>query len=313
MRNGQRHHTWVFTTNRPTEEDALPTELDAYAIRYYAYQLESGENGTPHYQGVISFVNARSMAGLKKLKFFARSYLAVCQDFEAAVAYVQKPEGRLAGPWVLGQPLEPGKRNDLEEVVNVLRTTRRRNEVILDYPKVSSRCLKYVDRVFSLVSEDESRERHSFLFRGDHCSKRVYWLFGRPGSGKSRAVYPLWEQKKVYRLGLGTGSKGSIWFDGYDGEPGLWIDDLSPDDGVSVTTLLNLLDVYPTKVQEKGSSFTVLFLFVVITSNFHPKDFSLNPWTQDALMRRITDLQVSNYSVEGVTIQLPEVVPDVSP
>lgn len=49
---------WTFTLNNPTapERAALYKLADHPDINYIVFQLEEGEAGTPHYQGMCDYV-----------------------------------------------------------------------------------------------------------------------------------------------------------------------------------------------------------------------------------------------------------------
>jgi len=44
---------WLFTINNPTDEDQirLTSLKDEANVQYFIYQLEQGDEGTPHFQG----------------------------------------------------------------------------------------------------------------------------------------------------------------------------------------------------------------------------------------------------------------------
>lgn len=84
---------WFFTFNNPDENFHQEFELlvDPKA-RKYLYQLEVGDEGTPHYQGNIEFMEkCRPMElGLSK-----RMHWEVTKNNKLAFAYCQKLTGRL--------------------------------------------------------------------------------------------------------------------------------------------------------------------------------------------------------------------------
>ena len=94
-------------------------------------------------------------------------------------------------------------------------------------------------------------------------------LKGPSGSGKSRYV---WEQHPdLYTLDPPQCSNQSVWFDGYDGQDVLLIDDF--DGWLSYKFLLRLLDRYPLRVQYKGGSIPLLATKIYITSTESPSDW----------------------------------------
>lgn len=100
-------YNWFFTYNNPDEKfkDFL---LDFYRVTDCVFQLEVGESGTPHYQGVVRFdVKSRpkSVFGHKWNKI----HWEVARDVDWCVHYCQKPVSkdgkgkRLKGPWFKGK------------------------------------------------------------------------------------------------------------------------------------------------------------------------------------------------------------------
>lgn len=58
---------YCFTINNPCkeEEDVLISLEDQ--VEYIVWGRETGESGTPHFQGYVVFKNPRTISGLKKL------------------------------------------------------------------------------------------------------------------------------------------------------------------------------------------------------------------------------------------------------
>lgn len=93
----------------------------------------------------------------------------------------------------------------------------------------------------------------------------VEWLWGCPGCGKTRQVM---EMDSVYKLDFPY-----KWFDGYEGEQMLLIDDYQ-ELAISRGQLLNLLDGYRQRLETKGGHTWALWNKVYITSNMNPKKLS---------------------------------------
>jgi len=88
---------------------------------------------------------------------------------------------------------------------------------------------------------------------------------------------------------LAVGCAGSSkWWDGYDGERGVLIDDYSGDWPISY--LLRVLHEHPQKIEYKGGMAELAAKFFIITSNLHPDSWYPNADLphQQALKRRIT-------------------------
>lgn len=96
-----RARKWVFTWNNPELKHADVSAI-LHDTKKYVFQKEEGENKTPHYQGYVEYKNARSFSSMKKL--IPNAHWEKCNNSEASIAYCQKLEGRLAGPWTKGFP-----------------------------------------------------------------------------------------------------------------------------------------------------------------------------------------------------------------
>lgn len=112
--------------------------------------------------------------------------------------------------------------------------------------------------------------------KGDKWRKiTVTWLWGKAGCGKTRKVM---EMDDVYKLDFPY-----KWFDGYEGESILLIDDYE-DQAIHNGFLKNILDGYILKLEVKCSHTYALWTKIFITSNNDPKKMS--QWSE-ALERRV--------------------------
>lgn len=107
----------------------------------------------------------------------------------------------------------------------------------------------------------------------------VTWLYGKTGVGKTRQVM---EMDSVYKL-----DPPYNWFDGYEGEDILLLDDYE-NDSIARGMLLNMLDGYRLRLPIKGSHTWAEWTKVFVTSNEHPCAYTL--WDK-ALERRVTSVR----------------------
>lgn len=87
--------------------------------------------------------------------------------------------------------------------------------------------------------------------------------------------------------------QGKIWFDGYDMEKSILLDEFTGDH-VSISLLLRLLDIYPMRVSSKGGSKIPAWECVYITSNLHIHEWwngQMHYEHMNALRRRITRVE----------------------
>ena len=105
---------------------------------------------------------------------------------------------------------------------------------------------------------------------------QVHVLWGATGSGKTRLVM---EMDNVYKI-----DPPYTWWDGYEGEEILLIDDYKVG-AIPRGMLLNLLDGYRLRLETKGGHTWALWRTVYITSNFNPE------YWEDAILRRVTSVR----------------------
>lgn len=107
---------FCFTYNNPGDsklphEAILPGSESESKLRYLVYQLETGESGTPHWQGYVEVQgNKASPNTLNKLLGLTGAHWEVAGgNADSNTAYCTKVEGRLAGPWTWGEPGRTGR------------------------------------------------------------------------------------------------------------------------------------------------------------------------------------------------------------
>lgn len=84
------HLAWTITLNNPN--DHPPIEDNFKYVRFLEYQLEIGENGTPHLQGYVQFYKSMGIKGIKNmLKNQALHLEPQMGTSEQAIHYIRKP------------------------------------------------------------------------------------------------------------------------------------------------------------------------------------------------------------------------------
>jgi len=87
--NQVKSRAWCFTLNNYMEAEVLKLQSDKYQ---YVFQEETGENGTPHLQGVIRFKEPVRFTAVKKLN--GRAHWEKCKNWNASLKYCSKVETR---------------------------------------------------------------------------------------------------------------------------------------------------------------------------------------------------------------------------
>lgn len=117
--------------------------------------------------------------------------------------------------------------------------------------------------------------------------KKVYVLFGEPGTGKTRWANSHFPDA----YDVPTPSHSNYWFDGYRGERQLLLDDYanSVHETYPWSFFLKLLDGYRVRAPFKGGFRVIKPEVIIITSNYQP-DMWYPGRNYAALERRITEI-----------------------
>lgn len=109
------------------------------------------------------------------------------------------------------------------------------------------------------------------------------WLTGPAGVGKSHDV-----RQFCAEAGLGLYEKAhNKWWDGYDGEQVVLLDDAHVDDRGWLARFLKLwADAYAFKAETKGGMISIRPRHFVVTSNYGPDEFAQHEEDRAAIMRR---------------------------
>lgn len=237
-----RSRAYTFTFNNP---EAFRPQFDESKMKYMCYQLEQGENGTPHLQGYVNFKNPQAFSYLKK--WMPQAHFEVAHGTpEQNQAYCSK-EPRLEDFVEFGELPQQGKRTDLEVVVNAIKEKRPREEYMF-----TTAYVKYhrgLDHIRYLSSQPYT-----------HDDVRGVWIYGPPGVGKSHMV--RMENESLFL------KQQNKWWDGYNGEEAVLIDDFDRN-GVCLGHYLKIwADKWACTGEFKGGTCQLTHKKFYITSNY---------------------------------------------
>lgn len=245
-----RARAWCFTINNPAD-DAKP---QGWECEYLVYQKEKGASGTPHLQGYVYFKNAVRFSTVKKLDEGAHWAVAKGSP-QDNTKYCTKEEGRLAGPWVLGEEPQKGKRSDLSELKELLDAGKPLSEVA---EKQFGNYLRYSRGI----------EKYQLLKTPPRSWKtEVEVLYGPTGVGKTRQANE--EHPNAYFKIRSNGNNN--WWDGYINQEVVIVDEFYG--WFSWDFMLRLCDRYPLMVETKGGAVQFVAKKIIFTSNDHPKEW----------------------------------------
>lgn len=259
--------------------DTTPDE-NYPGLRYLIYQKElSPTTNKLHWQGYCEFEKSQRYAAVKKM----------CGDDTAHVEaangtadhnkrYCGKSESRVEGPWEFGEPKTQGQRTDLKKLAKqVIDINKPLVDTMLDNPEMTIKYPRGIQTLRNAAMLKAGREQRNI---------EVFVIIGEPGLGKTRTIFDKYKPEEIYKL---NNSTQTIWFDHYDGEHVLLIDDFKG--WIPYTYLLNLLDRYPVSLPVKGGHTYALWKTVYITSNYYINEwYDGTKYDMNALDRRITNV-----------------------
>jgi len=259
---------WCFTLNNYTEEDRQM--LLAHECQYIIMGKEvAPTTGTPHLQGFVQYAKpGKSFKAMKELhnslslrmtKGSIQENYEYCSkegDFEerGKKPMDQKEKGK-RGRQSIEERWELAKRGRFEEL-----------------PPEMIRTYEYIHRKYTTASAANDRLEN-------------YWVWGPSGCGKSSTVRKIWPNM--------FDKAPTKWWDGYEGEETILIDDFDPSHGKDMTFFLKRwTDHYKYPVEVKNGNMKAIRpkRFVItsqysMTECFQGKD-------SDALIRRFTRFSV---------------------
>lgn len=268
MSKGSRH--WCFTQNNPTDEDV--GILNTIECRYVTYGRETApETGTPHLQGFISFKDCKTLSAVKK--YLPRAHLEPkCKKstFDQAINYSHKDD---ASPYERGdrpqdpinQGLNERKRwSDARSAAMGGRFSDIPDDLYIRY-QASFKRMRKEDK----PDPDDLPEAPTYGI----------WIYGPTRTGKSHMARS--EYQPLYLKDINK------WWDGYDGQPNVLIDEFAPEHAPFMThNIKKWVDRWPFSAEMKGSRTVIRPEKIIITSNYSIEECFPPGVDRDAIQAR---------------------------
>lgn len=280
----ERARLWCFTLNNYTEVevDGVKQWIANQGAQYVGFGKEVGENKTPHIQGFVLFYNPRELAGLKKIN--KRMHWEICRgDFQQNKVYCSK-QGDYWGAGI--EPVGRGTRTDLDEAVQVLQKEKSFPEFVKACPNIAVKYFNNMQRV------------HQIMHKADYtyAKPETFVLWGPTGTNKTRRFMERASELKLdlWKKSPGTGQ----WFDGYNGEEIILLDDFRGNHW-QFSSLLEMLDGYGSRQQTKGGTVMIKPKFWFITSDRSPRDwYKIDNERVQQLFRRLKYVYHSDQVID---------------
>lgn len=271
-----RRVTWtLFRT--PLEAEELHEALSAHpSVSFHVFQAEiCPKTQRPHLQGYLEVVRSTRMTMNQLKKILSNSVHLSMSNGSAKqnVLYCTKSDTRQSGPWQSGTPRVANSSLDCAPAAALLYLARHNRSHILMAEMHPGMYLRYRRALSAYSTMTRLVPRR--------WKTTVYLYWGPPDSGKTRLAHILSRNKAFC-----VPSPSCEWFDGYNLEADVIIDDLSPESLPPRSTMLRLLDRYPMQVPVKGGFVNWQPKRIFLTSNMCIED--LYPGDR-AVHRRITE------------------------
>lgn len=272
----QRSRGWIFTLNNYSRDEC--EELRAVKCRCMKAGFEiAPTTGTPHVQGAVYWDNAVSMAQAKK-RLGDRVWLKQMRGNWDDQDYCLKDGEILRDD---GEPPAQGKWGDLGRFREEIAAGIDEVDSYEQFPMVMARYPRFRGGYLAALAKRKGSE-----FR--NIKTRIFW--GPGGTNKTKSAMCDTEgnyKKDMYKV---ANTKGLKWFDGYQGESILVIDEFDGDI-CTFNRWKQLLDGHRLDVEVKGGMMTACWTEVFITSNKAPETW----WGPDIIelpefKRRVYDM-----------------------
>ncbi len=269
---------WCFTINNPSED-----EVDIHDARfsYIVIGEEIGEDGTPHLQGYVCMINRKRMKTMKKI--FPRAHLEIKRGTVIeAITYCKKD----------GDFVEVG-----EIPLTCTEATKALWTKLIKFAKKSN--FEAIEKYFP--SQYWRNYTTMLKIASDHPNLMVrntsldnYWIHGSTGIGKSFYARERW-----------PGSYDKMknkWWDGYDSEETVIIDDIDPTHKNMAAHLKLWGDLYPYTCQVKGSTIHIRPRRIIVTSQYNIQDCYYGRYEDiDAITRRFKEIKLVDWKIRVLT------------
>lgn len=252
--------SWSVVCNNYTEQNILDFKEFGKGKNQCCFGLEIGEGGTPHIQGALIIHNKISNTAIrKKLKGFNcdikfkksthKQLFSYCLKGTDESKPVKEWTYDKPGPdydgWHFGEfPTNQGERTDIDDIKECT-TMKEAFET-----GHNLQCIQYYEKYLKYYEEPR------------RLKPITYWYFGSTGCSKS------WLAKKLASNWGNVYHKTnkSKWWDGYDGEQVILIDDYNTEWNITFNELLHLTGPGQCRIETKGGTRQFKGLRIWITS-----------------------------------------------
>lgn len=192
MPNGAKHY--CFTLNNYSDDELNQFSVLPVEAKYMLFGKETGDNGTPHLQGIVGFHKRRSLVQVKAI-LSERAHFEVARDVAKSINYCRK-EGDITSLGDVPVSGCKGVRKDLEDFKHSVKSgilafpelRESHSDVFAKYPRF---CIEYVRdhapkrHIESYPLRDWQQELVGLLSEPPNSREIVFVVDVQGDSGKS--------------------------------------------------------------------------------------------------------------------------------
>lgn len=280
----KKYRNFTFTHNNFIDTSSE----DALECRYISYAKEIGESGTPHLQGLVVFHNATTIQSVIK-KMPGCHIEEMHGTIDQAENYFNG-SGKSGGLSYL--PIGFTQRGD-RPLSNSDKGTAERLRWIRLKQLAKDGDMETIDREFP----SEAFNKYTLIktIHKDHQKRPVnlentcgIWIYGKSGIGKSRLVIKQFPNHYV--------KLRKIWWDNYQNEEVVVMDDVSPTNIHLVDYFKDWADFKPFRAEVKGGSLYIRPKKFIVTSQYHPDVMGFNHEDLQAIKRRYNIIELTEQN-----------------
>ncbi len=259
---------WVFTINNPVVEDT--PVYDEETMDYLVYGKEEGTEGTPHWQCFVAFKKRKRRRQISSI--FNRAFIECMKSTPAACATYCKKDGDYVEHGTC--PLSKSKKQS--------NKMKRKWEKIYENAKKGDLDEIPKDVLIRYYHGIKRIKQDNYKPPPDIASVCGTWLYGPPGCGKTHYVKAMAD---VYDKPINK------WWDAYNGEDNVLLDDVDHDNVKYITgRLKRWSDKYSFPAEQKGTMVWLRPKKIFVTSNYKIEDLWVEERHVKALQRRFNEV-----------------------
>lgn len=274
--NRRRAKHWAITINNYVGE--IVNLWCAQKMEYLIIGEEGSSTPTPHLQIYCCFKIKKRFSQVKKS--FPRAHLEICFGTpEENIEYCSK-EGKFTSFGTVPLTAKQALKRKWTEIYTLAKSGKYE-----DMPK--DVLIRHYGNIKKIRADHKDKIEDLLVLNN-------VWIYGTSGVGKSTYARQTWPDN--------FNKPATKWWDRYEGEACVILDDLSIDDCYKLKKLLKVwADLFPFVGEVKGDSLWIRPTRIVVTSQYTIKECFANDDKQcQAITRRFKQVHLLHWQVRDI-------------